>query len=85
VLRHGRSQGNSLSDGRIEVADLEVEMHHRTLGLVYWRPDRGLVATRFLEDDLNRPLGAARMTVLGSRFSVTNRPVEQFGIERRQR
>src|ERR1700683_4988001 len=83
VLRHGRSQGNSLSHGRIEVTDLEVEMHHRTLGLVYRRPDRGLVAGRFLEHDVNGTLGGSEND--GSRLFVTNRPVQQFGIERRQR
>lgn len=33
-----RSQADRLDDCRIEIADLKVEVHHRTLVLPYWRP-----------------------------------------------
>jgi hypothetical protein len=38
VRSHRCSEGNGLGDRGIEVADLEIEVHHRTLLPVDWRP-----------------------------------------------
>jgi hypothetical protein len=43
---HRGAQGERLSDRGIEIADLEVEVHHRALCTVDGRPYRGLVIGR---------------------------------------
>ncbi len=43
VFRHSRAEGDCVGDCRTQVADLEVEVHHRPLGTVSWWPDRGHV------------------------------------------
>lgn len=53
VRSHRCSEGNGLGDRGVEVADLEVEVHHRTLLPVDWRPYGGLVAGRLLEHDVD--------------------------------
>ena len=55
--RHCGAQGERFSDRRIEVPNLEVEVHHRPLGAVNGRPYRDLVIGRLLEHDVDRSLG----------------------------
>ncbi len=38
VASHGRSEGERVGDRRIQIANLEVEVHHRTLFPVRSRP-----------------------------------------------
>src|SRR5580692_8039993 len=57
VRSHRCSEGNGLGDRGVEVADLEVEVHHRTLLPVDWRPYGGLVAGRLLEHDVDGSRG----------------------------
>ena len=82
VLSRRCSEGERLSDCGIEVADLEVEVHHRTLFPVHGGPDGGLVVACLLEDDVDRPL--RRGEDGRSRFFVTDGPTEQLGVEVRQ-
>jgi len=70
VRSHRCSEGNGLGGRGVEVADLEVEVHHRTLLPVDWRPYGGLVAGRLLEHDEGGSGGAARLAVPGSSCSM---------------
>ena len=67
VLSHGRSHGDRLSHCRIDVVDLEVEVHHRTLVLPCRRPHGGAVAVRLLDNLLDAlpvvPAGAGRTQI----------------------
>jgi len=76
MLCHSRPESDCLSDSRIEVADLEVEVHHRPLGTVYRRPNGSSVVSCLLENDVDGPLG--RSEDGGSWFLVTDGPAEQF-------
>ena len=83
LVRSNRcSEGNGLGDSGVEVADLEVEVHHRTLLPVDWRPYGGLVAGRLLEHDVYGSRGRGEDG--RSRFLVPDRPAEQPGVEPRQ-
>ena len=53
---HRRSQSDRVGDRGIEVADLEVEVHHRALFPVDWRPDRGSIAGCLLEHQIDGSL-----------------------------
>ena len=82
VRSHHCSEGNGLGDRGVEVADLEVEVHHRTLLPIDWRPYGGLVAGRLLEhdEDGSRGRGEDGRTW----FLVPDGPAEQPGVEPRQ-
>ena len=82
VRSHRCSEGNGLGDRGVEVAGLEVEVHHRTLLPAGWRPYGGLVAGRLLEHgvDGSRGRGEDRRTW----FLVPDGPAEQPGVEPRQ-
>lgn len=82
VPSHRRSEGERLSDRGIEVADLKVEVHHRTLLRVYGWPDGGLVVGCLLEHDVDGPLG--RRDDGRSRLLMTDGPTKQLGVKLRQ-
>jgi len=79
VRSHRCSECNGLGDRAVEVADLEVEVHHRTLLPIDWRPYGGLVAGRLLEhdEDGSRGRGEDGRTW----FLVPDGPAEQPGVE----
>src|SRR4051794_25425278 len=83
-LRLGQrgAQGDRVLDRRVEVADLEVEVHHRPLLPRRRRPHRGLVTGRLLEHHVDRPLRGGQDR--RPRLLVADRPVEQLGVEPRQ-
>ena len=81
VPSHGRSKRNRVSDCRIEVANLEVQVHHRTLIFICRGPHGGAVAVGFLENDVDRPFGRGEDG--RPRFVVTNGPSKQFRVKRR--
>src|ERR1700736_3157972 len=57
LVRSDRSsECDSLGDRRVEVSDLEIEMHHRALLPVARRPHRGPGNTRLLEHDIDSSL-----------------------------
>jgi hypothetical protein len=56
LCSHRGSQGDRVSDGGIQISDLEVEVHHRALRAVDGRPHRGSVVTGLLEHDVDRAL-----------------------------
>jgi hypothetical protein len=56
-LCHSRPKSDCLGDCRIEIADLEVEVHHRPLVTSSWGPDGSSVVRRLLEHDVNGPIG----------------------------
>lgn len=74
VFSQRRSEGERLSSRRVEVAHLEVEVHHRTLFPGRGRPGRGLVVGCLLEHDVDGPLG--RSEDGRSRFFMTDGPIE---------
>jgi hypothetical protein len=82
VRSHRCSEGNGLGDRGVEVADLEIEVHHRTLLPVDWRPYGGLVAGRLLEHDVDGSRGRGEDG--RTWFLVPDRPAEQPGVEPRQ-
>jgi hypothetical protein len=74
-----RSERDRLSDGRVEVTNLKVEMHHRTLVPREWRPHRRHVVGCFLKHDVNLTLG--RRENGRSRFLMGDWPTEQQGVK----
>jgi hypothetical protein len=76
VRSHRRSEGDRLGDRGIEVPDLEVEVHHRTLLPVDGRPDRSLIVGRLLEHDEDGPLGSGEDG--RTWFLVPDGPIEQL-------
>ena len=79
MFRHTRPKADCFRDRRIEVAHLEVEVHHGPLGTVHGRPDGSLVIGGFLEHDEDRPVG--RREDGGPRFLVSNGPAQQLGVK----
>jgi len=76
MLRNCGSQSDRLRDGCVEVAHLEVEVHHWPLGSIFWRPDRSFVVSCFLEHDVDGPLGRSKDA--GARFFVPNWPIKKL-------
>ena len=83
VLGNRCSEGDGVSDGGFEVANLEVEVHYGPLGALSWRPDGSLVISRCLEHDEDGTLG--RRQYRRSWFFVADGPAQQLRIEARQR
>jgi hypothetical protein len=77
------SECDGLRDRRIEVTDLEVEVHHRALLPVGRRPYGRAVIGRLLEHDIAGSLGSREDR--RARLLVTDGPSEQPGIEPGQR
>lgn len=77
VTSHGSSEGERSGDRRIQTADLEVEVHHRTLFPVRGRPDRSLVVGCLLEHDVDGAKapgsGAARNRTRNQRIKISLR------------
>jgi hypothetical protein len=82
VFREGGSQGHRFGDGRVQVRDLEVEVHHRALLPVDGRPDRRAVAVGLLEHEVRSLRGGGDDR--RSRLLVSDVPPEEFGVELRQ-
>jgi hypothetical protein len=79
VIGNLRSERNGVGYGRIEVSDLEIEMHHGALPSLNGRPHGWHVALSLLEDEIDRPLG--RSDDGGVQLSMNNRPIKQLRIE----
>ena len=73
------AQSDRIGDRGVEVTDLKIEVHHRTLLAVGWWPHWGLVAVRVLKDEKDRSLGSGEDGC--SWFLVTDGPPEQLRIE----
>jgi len=59
-------ESDDLGHSLVEIAHLDVEVHHRAPGVARGRPDRRHVALCLLEDDVDRALRRVRMAVPGS-------------------
>jgi hypothetical protein len=82
VRSHRCPERNGLGDRGVKVADLEVEVHHRTLLPLDGRPYGGLIAGRPLEHDVDGSRGRGEDG--RTWFLVPDRPAEQPGVEPRQ-
>jgi hypothetical protein len=76
MTRDSRTESDCVRRRRIEVADLKIEVHHRSLGTVYGRPDGSLVISGFLEHDVDLAFGCSKDGC--SWLLVTDGPAEQF-------
>jgi len=57
VVGHGRPEGDRLCGSRIEVAELEVEVHHRVLLAPGRQPHGDFIVGRLLEHQENGAFG----------------------------
>lgn len=71
---YAQRQRHRIGHGLVQIADLEVEVHHGGLGAVGGRPDRRLVTVGLLEDEVDRAL--RRREDGGAGFFVADRPVK---------
>lgn len=76
VRRDRRSERDRLSDSRVKVAYLKVEMHRRALISRSRWPDRWLKVQGFLEYDVYRSVG--RRDDCRARFFKNDGPTEQL-------
>jgi len=76
IVRNFRPKSYRFADRRIQVANLEIEVHHRPLGTVCRGPDGSFVASCLLEHDVNGSLWRSKYD--SPRLLVANGPAEQF-------
>ncbi len=82
MLGGDRSEGNRFGHGALEIGDLEVEVHHRSLVTRRGWPGRRAVVAGLLEHDERGPTRCSEHR--RSRLLVHHGPAEQIGIELRQ-